>query len=300
VTGVRILSQGPHHAVLYKPAGMVVVAGRGVPRPTLLDVAIELFGGGVRPVHRIDRVTTGLCLVAKTLFGQQALSDAFRRHLVDKRYLCVVQGIPKWQKLDVDARLARIDDPDGQQAKAAGKKGSGKKGPLAWQTIDDQGVRALTRLRVLATGNDCALLEARPETGRMHQIRIHCAHVGHPLIGDTLYGGTATYPDAAGIALVAYAISFPVPHSKRAFVVGELPSAFSALLKERALDTEPMATLKKQFEAQASKQDAGTTRPTTQPPPGRRGPGAAHPRRSPSAAGSPRSGTPHRGGRRSR
>jgi RluA family pseudouridine synthase len=240
VSGVRIVNQGPHHAVLDKPAGMVVVAGRGVPRPTLLDVAIELFGQGVRPVHRIDRVTSGLCLIAKTTYGQQALSEAFRRHFIDKRYLCVVEGVPAWKKLDVDARLARIDDPDA------------KKGPLAWQTVSDTGVRALTRFSVLAIGNGCALVEARPETGRMHQIRCHAAHIGHPLLGDAMYGAKERYPDEKGIALVAFAVSFPLPQSGRAFIVGEPPTSFMQLLKERGIDPAPLAALAEKFKKPAN------------------------------------------------
>jgi tRNA pseudouridine32 synthase / 23S rRNA pseudouridine746 synthase len=195
-----------HHAVWLKPAGMTVVAGRGVPRPTLLDVAVERFGEA-KPVHRLDRVTTGLCIVAKSAFGQAALSDAFRRHLVDKRYLAIVEGLPTWDKLDVDARLTRVDDPDA------------RKGPLAIQTIAEDGIRALTRLRVLARGTSSSLVEARPETGRMHQIRCHLAHVGHPIVGDKLYGSSSLFVVPEGVALFAAAVSFPQPSGGRSFCV---------------------------------------------------------------------------------
>ena len=234
-----VVDEGPHHAVLLKPAGMTVVAGRGVPRPTLLDLAIERFGSGVRPVHRIDRVTAGLCVVAKTPYGQQAISEAFRRHLVDKRYLALVEGVPSWDKLDIDARLARIDDPEASHG--------GKKGPLAWQTVDDAGVRALTRVRVLARGSSTALVEARPETGRMHQIRCHLAHVGFPIVGDTLYGATRPFTDQRGVGLVAFAISFPLPHGGRAFVVGPLPDPFMAALRADGIDPAVTSALAEKF-----------------------------------------------------
>ncbi len=231
------MDEGPHHAVFVKPAGMTVVAGRGVPRPTLLDVAQER-SPAARPVHRLDRVTSGVCVVAKTPFGQQALSEAFRRHLVDKRYLALVEGSPPWDKLDIDARLSRIDDP------------GARKGPLAHQTVDEQGVRALTRVRVLARAAGeagGALLECRPETGRMHQIRCHLAHVGHPIAGDVAYGATTRWPDAAGIGLLALCLSFPLPQGGRAFVTAPVPQAFSRALAERGIDAAPIAALVEKF-----------------------------------------------------
>jgi RluA family pseudouridine synthase len=201
-----LVEDSEHHAVWVKPAGMIVVAGRGVPRPTLLDVAVERFGVA-KPVHRLDRVTTGLCIIAKTSFGQSALNDAFRRHLVDKRYLAIVAGTPSWDKIDIDARLQRIDDPDA------------RKGPLAIQTIADDGIRALTRVRVLARSATATLVEARPETGRMHQIRCHLAHVGFPIIGDSLYGSQHKFVVEGAVALFAAAVSFPRPGGGRSFCV---------------------------------------------------------------------------------
>lgn len=282
-TPLIVVDEGPHHAVLVKPAGMTVVAGRGVPRPTLLDLAVERFGSGVRPVHRIDRVTAGLCVVAKTPFGQQAISEAFRRHLVDKRYLALVEGLPSWDKLDIDARLSRIDDPEASHGH--------KKGPLAWQTVDEAGVRALTRVRVLARGDGVALVEARPETGRMHQIRCHLAHVGHAIVGDKLYGAKLPFPDERGVGLLALAISFPLPHGGRAFVVAPLPEPFALALSERGIDARVIEPLADKFK-----------RPlTTRPEPRRRAaPAATRADRSRGAAGSARSDRGRPGGRRGR
>ena len=240
---LRVLDEGPHHAALLKPAGMTVVGGRGVPRPTLLDLAVERWPTA-RPVHRLDKPTAGVCLVAKTSYGQQALSDAFRRHLVDKRYLAVVEGSPRWDNLDIDARLARIDDPEAQHGK--------KKGPMAHQTVDDAGIRALTRVRVLARSATAALVEARPETGRMHQIRCHLAHVGHPIKGDVQYGAKTAWPDAKALGLVAFAISFPLPQGGRAFVVGEVPEALTKALSDANISPSAVAELAEKFRKQAT------------------------------------------------
>jgi len=212
-TQLQILDKGKHHLVAFKPANMVVVAGRGAPKPTLLDLAQGQFGKGIRPVHRLDRVTTGCCLLAKDLFGQQALSNAFRKRLVNKIYWAIIEGIPDFKKISVDARLKRIDTPKSRKS-------------LAHQTISEDGERALTHFKVLNPlllgegdfskeksgegSGKFTLIEARPITGRMHQIRVHLAHLGHPIVGDALYGSKTQYHPHA-IALHAYSIEFPVP-----------------------------------------------------------------------------------------
>ena len=257
MTNAVVVDEGPHHAAFVKPAGMTVVAGRGVPRPTLLDVAIERFGKGARPVHRIDRPTTGLCIVAKTAYGQQALSNAFRRHLIDKRYLAVVEGAPTFTKIDVDARLQREDDPDA------------RKGPLAHQRVvgdGEEGVRALTRVKVLARGDGVALVEARPETGRMHQIRAHLAHVGHPIVGDAQYGATTKYVEGA-VMLHAFAISFPLPQGGRAFVVAPPFREFLAFLQKRGVDGAAIARdLAERFRASAPPPKPAAAKDKPRPP----------------------------------
>ncbi len=222
--GAMVLARGEHWAVFSKPAGMTVVGGRGVPRPTLLDIAIDVLGAA-RPVHRLDKPTTGCCIVASTLFGQQILSDAFRRRIVDKRYLAIVEGRPTWSSLVVDARLARIDEPDLPRV-------GGKKAPLAIQTIDEAGDKALTRLRVLAVGDGVALVEARPETGRMHQIRVHLASLGRPIAGDVRYGGALVLAGEAvpRLMLHALALEFPHPDGGVRRIEAAPPADFAAVL----------------------------------------------------------------------
>lgn len=237
-THAPVVDEGGHYAVFVKPAGMLVVAGRGLAGPTLLDVARDVYGEGIRPVHRIDRGTFGLCIVARTLYGQQTLSEAFRTHRIDKRYLALVEGTPAFKNINIDARLARIDNPDT------------KKGPLAQQTIDENGQRALTRVRVLAQADGFALVEAQPETGRMHQIRAHLAHVGHPLLGDWQYGAKTTYGDDGFFALCAFAVSFPDGSGNRRFVVGPIPKPMKDLLQQQNIDVdEATKSIRERFAA---------------------------------------------------
>jgi tRNA pseudouridine32 synthase/23S rRNA pseudouridine746 synthase len=285
-----VLDEGPHWAVLDKPAGMTVVGGRGVPRPTLLDLAVERWPDA-RPVHRLDKPTTGCCAVAKTAFGQQALSEAFRRHLTDKRYVAVVCGAPLWEKLDVDARLARIDDPD------LPKERAGKKGVMAVQTIDEQnGVRALTRLRVLARGDGIALVEARPETGRMHQIRCHLAHVGHPLVGDVLYGATLRdFVVGQDVALHAYALSVPRPEGGRAFVTARVPAAWWAFAAEKNLTLAAVDELRAKFDKTPEPPPRTSTTSSRPTPRGSSG-ASSKPSSTSSSRGGGRSDAPARGG----
>jgi tRNA pseudouridine32 synthase/23S rRNA pseudouridine746 synthase len=259
-TTATLLRRGEHWALYDKPAGMTVVGGRGVPRPTLLDVAIEQLGNA-KPVHRLDKPTTGCTLVATTTFGQQALSDAFRRRLIDKRYVAIVEGVPTWKTLVVDARLARIDDPDLPRI-------GGKKAPLSIQTIDENGERALTRLRVLAVGEGVALVEARPETGRMHQIRCHLAHVGFPIAGDRLYGATSTFVDDQELALHAWGVSFPRPEGGRGAGTAPVPSSWWAWAATRRLGlgalTEAMSAFEKQMTSPApTKPSAPPSKPSS-------------------------------------
>ena len=255
--------------MLDKPAGMTVVAGRGVPRPTLLDLAIERWPDA-RPVHRLDKPTTGCTVVAKTALGQVALSDAFRRHIVDKRYLAFIVGVPAWDSLAIDARLARVDDPD--LPGAVQKALHGKK-TLSIQTIDEEsGVRALTRVRVLGRGNGVTLVEARPETGRMHQIRAHLAHVGFPLVGDALYGASGAFErfiDGQDVALHAFCISFPKPDGGRAFVTSKPPTSWSRFASDRNISLAGVEEARLRFlkpvlqPAQKPTQTTQTTHTTT-------------------------------------
>lgn len=143
-------------------------------------LALELASGGqVSLVHRLDRETSGLLLVATTAAAARHFSRQFERREVEKEYRAIVSGWPDWEEHEIDAPILR----------------EGSRGPFRiWlkQAIHPEGSAAQTEFTVLnrftRDGEKFALLAARPRTGRMHQIRVHAAALGHPLVGDKIYG----------------------------------------------------------------------------------------------------------------
>jgi len=163
-------------AVVEKPAGLVVHAAPGHRGQTLVDALGALLGGGddpVRPgiVHRLDKDTSGLMLVARTGESHRKLSRSIAERRVERRYLALVEGRPR-------SRSGTIDAPLGRDHRAAERRAVGGRGARA----------ARTHFRVLETYADDTLVEARLETGRTHQIRAHFAAIGHPVSGDPRYG----------------------------------------------------------------------------------------------------------------
>jgi 23S rRNA pseudouridine1911/1915/1917 synthase len=168
--------------VLDKPAGLVVHPGAGVPSGTLVHAllhhapSIAGVGGEGRPgiVHRLDRETSGLLVVAKTEPAYLALVEALRARTVSRIYRALVWGDPGPEGGIVDLPIGR--DPRERKRMAVVRSG---------------GRPARTRWRVLERFGPAALVEARLETGRTHQIRVHFAALKHPVVGDPLYGGRA-------------------------------------------------------------------------------------------------------------
>jgi 23S rRNA pseudouridine1911/1915/1917 synthase len=167
--------------VIDKPAGLVVHPGAGHAKGTLVNALIAHCGaslsgiGGVaRPgiVHRIDKDTSGLLVVAKTDVAHEGLAKQFAAHSIERRYLAIVSGVPKASHGTIDAPLARS---------AANRK------KIAI-VEDGRGKRAVTHWRRISALRDAALVECRLETGRTHQVRVHLASLGHPLVGDPVYG----------------------------------------------------------------------------------------------------------------
>ncbi|HEX6783864.1 MAG TPA: RluA family pseudouridine synthase [Sphingomicrobium sp.] len=176
-----IVFEDEHLLVVEKPAGLVVHPAAGNFDGTLVNALLHHCGGSLsgiggvaRPgiVHRIDKDTSGLLVVAKTDVAHEGLAKQFAAHSIDRRYLAIVNGVPKSSEATVDAPLARSST---NRKKIAIVEGS-------------RGKRAVTHWKRLQVLRDSALVECRLETGRTHQVRVHMASIGHPLLGDPVYG----------------------------------------------------------------------------------------------------------------
>jgi len=176
-----IVFEDDHLLVVDKPAGLVVHPAAGNLDGTLVNALLHHcaghlsgIGGVARPgiVHRIDKGTSGLLVVAKTDVAHEGLARQFAAHSIDRRYLAIVDGVPKTNGGAVDAPLARSATNRKKIAVVQGQRGK----------------RAVTHWKRLELLRDAALVECRLETGRTHQVRVHMASLGHPLLGDPVYG----------------------------------------------------------------------------------------------------------------
>lgn len=207
--------------VIDKPAGMVVHPAPGQWTGTLVnallhhcDDSLSGVGGARRPgiVHRIDKETSGLLVVAKSDRAHQGLAAQFEAHTAERRYLAVCHGVPD----AADPRLRGVRgaefEPGGVLRIATGIDRH-RTDRQRQAVVFGSGRHAVTRVRVFETFGQppaAALVECRLETGRTHQIRVHLAHAGHGLIGDPVYGGRRKLPVAAlGAAAVDAAGRFP-------------------------------------------------------------------------------------------
>lgn len=181
----RILGETPDLVAVDKPAGLLVHPSKpGGPR-TLWDglrdlLAYEIANAGqVSLINRLDRETSGIVLVAKHSAAARTAAMAMQEGLIQKTYLAVVHGHPAWDTTRVDAPIIR-------QGEIAPTKIHLKR------MVHQEGAKASTCFRVLrrchSRAGPLSLLEARPITGRTHQIRVHASHLGHPLLGDKIYG----------------------------------------------------------------------------------------------------------------
>ena len=171
--------------VVNKPAGMVVHPAAGNPDGTLVNALLHHcrgqlsgIGGVARPgiVHRIDKDTSGLLVAAKTTAAHEGLAAQFADHSIHRRYLAVCGGHPSPAAGTVAGRIGRSDQNRKKMAVLSPDAKRGKE--------------AVTHYRTEKALNDSSLLECRLETGRTHQVRVHCASIGHALLGDPVYGRT--------------------------------------------------------------------------------------------------------------
>ncbi|HET8945340.1 MAG TPA: RluA family pseudouridine synthase [Candidatus Polarisedimenticolia bacterium] len=227
---LRILHEDPDLLVIDKPAGMTVHPGAGVRGGTLVNAllhhgrGLSSIGGVERPgiVHRLDRDTSGVLVVARNDRAHRHLAAQFKGRRVEKIYDALVWGRPR-------SAAGRIDQPIGRHTAARVR-----------MAVRRDGRPSVTRFAIARALGPMTLLEVRPETGRTHQIRVHLAHLGHPIVGDPLYGGRrARGPGELsgfdGLALHARSLAFDHPaDGRRLCFEAPRPEPFEALIERLA------------------------------------------------------------------
>ena len=213
--------------VVNKPKGMVVHPANGNPEGTLVNAIMAIckdslsgIGGEIRPgiVHRLDKDTSGLLIVAKNDMAHVNMSEQIKRHEVKKTYIALVRGIVKENEATIDMPIGRSNSDRKKMA------------------VTKNGKNAVTHIKVLKRYDKYTLLEVNIETGRTHQIRVHLAHIGYPVIGDYIYSNGKNEFGIVGQCLHAKSLEFKHPITgKDMKLEAPLPEYFEKVLQE--LDT---------------------------------------------------------------
>lgn len=231
---IPIIYEDPYLAVIYKKSNLVCHPAAGTQEPTLIHGLLHQFNDRLSPdpirpglVHRLDKDTSGVMLIAKNAKVHEALSDQFKGRTIKKTYLALVHK---------HMREATVDAPIGRSMSDRKK--------MAVNEVS--GKSAITCFRPLAHFNNSTLVEATPQTGRTHQIRVHLQHLQHPIVGDMLYGyqGSDKNFNPPRVLLHASRIEFEHPitkqvHAYKAF----LPPDFQQMLVNLQIDPELLASL---------------------------------------------------------
>ena len=210
--------------VVNKPSGMVVHPAPGHPDGTLINAllyhcagTLSGIGGALRPgiVHRIDRDTSGLIIAAKNDAAHQYLSAQLADHTLARTYECIVVGALREDRGTVNAPIARHPTDRKRMAVVAG------------------GREAVTHWEVIARYPGYTHVRCRLETGRTHQIRVHMAYIGHPILGDTVYGAKKEVPGLTGQCLHAVGLRFLHPRTHEVVELScPLPEEFTRMLQK--------------------------------------------------------------------
>ncbi|MDX1465675.1 MAG: RluA family pseudouridine synthase [Halomonas sp.] len=216
-----VLVEGRDWLVINKPSGLAVHGGSGV-KIGLIEALRQVREDldFLELVHRLDRDTSGCLLLAKSRPALLALNESLKQHRMDKQYLALVAGRWPARRDFVSARLDRFELGNGERR----------------VRVDTAGKVARTRFAVREAFDKVTLVEAEPVTGRTHQIRVHAAHAGHPLLGDDKYGSRESQRLAAGLGvsrlfLHAASLTFPEPTSGRPVQIkAPLPDELEAAL----------------------------------------------------------------------
>lgn len=221
---IRIVYEDSDLLVVDKKKGMVVHPAPGNPDGTLVNAvlyhseSLSSINGVIRPgiVHRIDKDTSGLLMIAKNDFTHSGLAAQLAEHSIVRAYQAIVLHNMKEEEGTVDAPLGR--DP---------------KNRLRMAVVSQGGKRAVTHYRVLRRFGDYTHIEARLETGRTHQIRVHMAYLKHPLLGDFVYGPRRASFGAEGQVLHAWLLGFVHPRTGRYLeFTSSLPEEFQGILNK--------------------------------------------------------------------
>ncbi len=204
--------------VLNKPAGIAVQGGSGVTRhiDKMLEAWTSQKGEKPRLVHRLDRDTSGVLVIARTRGAAQKLTAAFRERDTKKTYWSVVKGVPKKREDKISTWLVKEQTPDGDRMRIARHGEDGADHAVSFYRVVEQ------------AGQNFAWLEMEPYTGRTHQLRVHAAHIGHPILGDPKYFDADVNWNFPGgvqnrLHLHARHIDIPHPSGGRLRVTAPLP-----------------------------------------------------------------------------
>ena len=210
--------------VINKPKGMVVHPANGNPDGTLVNAILSIcknslsgIGGELRPgiVHRLDKDTSGLIIVAKNDKAHINMSEQIKNHEVEKTYIALVKGFVKENE-------ATINMPIGRSTKDRKK-----------MAVNKNGKNAVTHFKVIERFGNYTLLEVKIETGRTHQIRVHLSQIGYPIVGDTVYSNGKNEWGIKGQCLHAKSLKFKHPITgKEMFIEAPIPKYFQDVIEE--------------------------------------------------------------------
>lgn len=210
--------------VVNKPKGMVVHPANGNPDGTLVNAIMDIckdslsgIGGEIRPgiVHRLDKDTSGLLIVAKNDMAHVQMSEQIKNHEVKKTYIALVRGVIKENEATIDMPIGRNTSDRKKMA------------------VTKNGKNAVTHIKVLKRYDKYTLLEINIETGRTHQIRVHLSHIGYPIIGDSTYSNGKNEFGVEGQCLHAKCLEFKHPITKKEMKLeAPLPKYFQDIINK--------------------------------------------------------------------
>ena len=219
---IEIIYEDSDIIVVNKPKGMVVHPANGNPDGTLVNAIMAIckdslsgIGGEIRPgiVHRIDKDTSGLLIVAKNDNAHVKMSEQIKNHEVKKTYIALVRGVLKKNEATIDMPIGRSTSDRKKMA------------------VNKNGKNAITHIKVLKRFDKYTLLKVNIETGRTHQIRVHLSHIGYPIVGDYTYSNGKNEFDVVGQCLHAQKLEFKHPITQKDMCLeAELPQYFKDIL----------------------------------------------------------------------